>query len=146
MEGTMNRRRAVLTLIAACFSASALAQSTPGKAFRLAIKGYDPVAYFVEGRPVMGAASIAYDFDDARYLFSSAKNRELFVSNPERYTPQFAGLCTTGLSLGRRVEADPNMFIVRDGKLYVFMNANGREMAEKDPAIFAKARQAWSSN
>lgn len=142
----MNRRRAILTAIAACFSGPALAQSNPGKASRLAIKGYDPVSYFLEGRPVMGAASIAYDFDGARYLFASAKNRELFVSNPDRYTPQFAGLCTTGLSLGRKAEADPNMFIVREGKLYVFINATGREMAEKDPSIFAKAHLAWGRN
>jgi YHS domain-containing protein len=130
--------------MAACFSGAALAQSSAGNAPPLAIKGYDPVAYFVEGRPVKGMASIAYDFDGSRYFFSSAKNRALFAANPDRYAPQFAALCAAGLADGRIVESDPTAFVVRDGKLYLFQAAKGVERVVQDPSLLTKAHQAHS--
>jgi len=141
----MNRRHSLLTLVAACFSGAALAQSNPGNTPSLAIKGYDPVAYFVEGRPVKGTAAIAYDFDDSRYLFSSTKNRDLFAANPDRYAPQFTGLCAAGLADGRTVESDPAAFVVRDGKLYLFSGPKGVERVEKDPSLLTKAQQQYRS-
>jgi len=138
----MNRRRTILALIAVCFSGAALAQSNAGNAPPLAIKGYDPVAYFLEGRPVKGMASIAYDFDDGRYFFSSAKNRDLFSASPDRYAPQFAALCAAGLADGRTVESDPTAFVVRDGKLYLFQAAKGVERVLQDPSLLTKAHEA----
>ena len=138
----MNRRRVILALAAACFSAAALAQPKAGNPPALAIKGYDPVSYFVNGRPVKGVASIPHDYDGSRYLFSSAKNRDLFAATPDRYVPQFGGLCTAGLADGRIVESDPTAFLVRDGKLYLFSAARGVDRVEKDPSLLAKARQA----
>jgi len=137
----MNRRRVILALAAVCFGAAALAQPKAGNPPALAIKGYDPVSYFVNGSPVKGVASIAHDFDGSRYLFSSAKNRDLFAANPDRYVPQFGGLCSAGLADGRTVESDPTAFLVRDGKLYLFSAAKGVERVEKDPSLLAKARQ-----
>ena len=138
----MDRRRTLLALLAACFSGAALSQPNARTAPPLAIQGYDPVAYFVAGRPVKGLASIAYDFDDSRYFFSSAKNRDLFAASPDRYAPQFAALCAAGLADGRIVESDPTAFIVRDGKLYLFQAAKGVERARKDPSLLGKAQQA----
>ena len=115
-----------------CFSGTALAQAKIGKAPTVAIKGYDPVAYFEQGRPVKGVPSLAHDFDDRRYLFSSAKHRDLFAANPERYVPQFHGLCAAGLADGRIVEPDPTAFVVRDGKLYLFQGSKGVQRVEKD--------------
>ena len=89
--------------------------------------------------PAKGARTINYDFDEARYLFSNAKNKELFASSPERYAPQFAGLCATGLSMGMKTEADPGVWKIIDGKLYVFSSTEAREMAEKDPALLQKS-------
>ena len=138
----MNRRRTLLGILAACFSGAALSQPNARSAPPLAIKGYDPVAYFVAGRPVKGLASIAYDFDDSRYFFSSAKNRDLFAASPDRYAPQFAALCAAGLADGRVIESDPTAFIVRDGKLYLFQAAKGVERVRKDPSLLGKAQQA----
>jgi YHS domain-containing protein len=133
-------RKTILGLAAACFSSALFAQSPP-----VSLKGHDPVSYFTDGRPVKGSAGINYDFDDARYLFSSQKNRERFASSPERYTPQFAGLCATGLSMGMKAEADPSIWRIVDGKLYVFSNAQAREMVEKDPTLLAKSHQNWQA-
>lgn len=121
-------------MIASILTGGALAQS-------VAIKGYDPVAYFEPGHPTKGSDSISYDFDGARYLFSSRKNRELFAKDPERYAPQFSGLCTGNLAYGRRVEADPTAFVVRDGRLYLFQGQKGVERVRADPSLFAKAHQ-----
>jgi len=69
------------------------------------------------------------------------RNRELFAASPERYTPQFSGLCTTGLALGVKAEADPSVFKIVDGKLYVFSSTGAREKVDKDPSLLAKAQQ-----
>jgi YHS domain-containing protein len=133
-------KNAILALAAACLSSTLLAQSPP-----VSLKGHDPVAYFTEGRPVKGSAGINYDFDEARYLFSSQKNRERFASSPERYTPQFGGLCTTGLAMGMKAESDPSVFKIIDGKLYVFSSTQAREKVEKDPSLLAKSQQNWQA-
>lgn len=137
----MNALIRTLTLAAAlALPAPTLAQ---GKA--PALKGHDPVAYFIDGSPVKGTASIAYDFDDSRYHFSKPKHRELFAANPDRYTPQFAGLCTVGMSMGMKAEADPSVWKIIDGKLYVFSSVQAREKAEKDPSLLARAHQAYKA-
>jgi YHS domain-containing protein len=128
----------MLALAAACFSAPLLAQSPS-----VSLKGHDPVAYFTEGRPVKGSTAINYDFDDARYLFSSQKNRERFAASPDRYTPQYSGLCATGMAFGAKAQADPTVWKIVDGKLYVFSSAQAREKFEQDPSLHAKAQQNW---
>ncbi len=135
----MSYRQALLGILVLVFAIPVQAQSSPP----VALKGNDPVSYFNPGRPAKGASKISYDFDQSRYLFSSAKNKELFAANPDRYAPQFSGLCATGLSMGAKAEADPNVFLVKDGKLYVFSSVEARQMAEKDPMLLKKAQEAW---
>ena len=140
----MRLLKAILAVAVLGASGSVFAQSSPAKAPPVALKGNDPVSYFNPGTPAKGARSINYDFDDARYLFSSAKNKESFAANPDRYAPQFTGLCATGLSMGMKTEADPNVFLVRDGKLYVFSSTEARQMVEKDPSLLKKAHASWN--
>lgn len=128
--------RAIVALTGAFFAAALFAQSPP-----VSLKGHDPVSYFTEGRPVKGETAINHDYDDTRYLFASQRNRELFAASPERYMPQFAGLCTTGMALGVKAEADPSVFKIVDGKLYVFSSTAAREKVDKDPSLLAKAQQ-----
>ena len=131
-------KKLMLALAAACFSTALVAQSPS-----VSLKGHDPVAYFTEGRPVKGSTAINYDFDDARYLFSSQKNRERFASSPDRYTPQYGGLCTTGMALGMKAEADPTVWKIVDGKLHVFSSTQAREKFEKDASMLAKSQENW---
>jgi YHS domain-containing protein len=133
-------QKAIVALAAACLSSPLLAQSPP-----VSLKGHDPVSYFIEGRPVKGSARINYDFDEARYHFASAKNRERFASSPDRYTPQYSGLCATGLAHGVKAEADPTVWKIVDGRLYVFYSAQAREEFEKDSSLLAKSQQNWRS-
>lgn len=137
----MNTRRSTLQHFALALAlawlpgAASLAQDkTP------AIDGYDPVAYFTEKRPVQGKPTISHDWDERRYLFSSAKHRELFAANPDRYEPQFGGLCAAGVSAGKKNKADPTVWRIIDGKLYVFSKDQGTEEAFGNKVAVAKTK------
>jgi YHS domain-containing protein len=122
---------------------AALAQGVGGTTAAVSLKGYDVVAYFVEGRPVKGSPEFQKDWDGVAYRFSSGQHRTAFATNPDRYSPQFAGLCATGVSMGKKVEADPNVWKIVDGRLYVFSSAKAREMADKDPSLLTRSHEAW---
>ena len=128
----------VLALVA--FPAAASFAQTPPA---VALKGHDTVAYFTEKRPVIGTAQNGYEWDGSRYLFSSAKNREAFAANPDRYTPQFGGLCATGIGMGMKTAADPNVWKIVDGKLYVFSSVEAKQAVDKDPTLLTRSHQSW---
>jgi hypothetical protein len=86
----------------------------------LAIKGYDPVAYFTDGKPTPGQPQFEYEWDEHVWRFASAEHRDRFKADPVRYAPQFGNFCAMALSLGQIVIADPNNWLISDGKLYVF--------------------------
>jgi len=135
MRSGLSRRDAVgLAAVAAAYSfeiplRSAMAQGVP-----LAIKGYDPVAYFTDGRPVHGLPDIEYEWDDYRYRFSNAEHREIFKADPARYAPQFGNFCAMALSKGELVEADPENWLISDGKLYIFGKVVGPGLFQRDLA------------
>lgn len=108
-----------------------------------ALQGLDVVSYFKDGGPVRGQAAFGHDFDGARYLFSSAQNKAAFVANPDRYLPQFSGLCATGIALGKSFTGDPNTWKIVDGKLYLFHSAAVRAKGAADPATLSLAHQNW---
>jgi YHS domain-containing protein len=122
---------AAATLIACLAPGPVLAAETAGA--RLVLKGHDPVAYFTEHKPVKGSAKFAYEWDEGRYHFANAKHRDMFAGDPERYAPQFGGYCTGSMSRGVRNEGDPEGWVIKDGKLYVFGAAKFKAIAEADP-------------
>ena len=143
MRTSLSRRDAVgLVALAAAYPwATALPSAVP-EAISLAIKGYDPVAYFTDGKPTRGVPEIEYEWDSLRYRFSRAEHRELFKSDPVRYAPQFGNYCAMALSKGELVEADPENWLISDGKLYVFGKPVGPELFRKDlPGNVAKAKR-----
>ena len=123
--------------------AASFAQSNVPASPGVALKGRDTVSYFTEKRPVMGSPQNGYDWDGSRYLFSSAKNRDAFAANPDRYTPQFGGLCATGVGMGVKTAADPNVWKIVDGKLYVFSSIEAKQAVDKDPTLLTNSHRAW---
>jgi hypothetical protein len=101
---------------------------------RLAIRGYDPVSYFTPGRPERGVPEFEYEWDEQRYRFASAAHREMFKTDPVRYAPQFANFCAAALARGITVEANPEYWLVRDSKLYLFTLPAGPELFQRDYA------------
>lgn len=137
-------QRLVLAMAANALAAGmSLAQTPPPSEPRVALKGYDAVAYFSDNKAVKGAPAINYEWDDGRYQFSSAKNRQTFSADPDRYAPQFAGFCTAAMSKGRKAEADPEIFMVVNGKLYTFASLKAKEAALADPSLLARAAKNW---
>jgi len=108
----------------------------------LAIKGYDPVAYFTLGKATRGLPEIEFEWDEHRYRFSRPEHRDLFKADPLRYAPQFKNVCSMALALGKIVEADPESWLISDGRLYIFGGPAGQELFQKDLAEnIAKASQ-----
>ena len=99
-----------------------------------AIRGYDPVAYFKEGKPVRGSEEYSFTWKDANWLFSSKENLDSFSQNPEKYAPQYGGYCAYGLSEGHKAPTDPNAWTIIDGKLYFNYNLKVKEMWIKETA------------
>ena len=84
-----------------------------------AIEGYDPVAYFQEGKPVEGDSDYSYDWMDATWYFASSENRDRFAADPERYAPQYGGYCAWAVANGYAAKIDPEAWAVVDDKLYL---------------------------
>jgi YHS domain-containing protein len=109
-----------------------------------AIKGYDPVAYFVAGKAVKGDPKISFHWNDADWYFSSQENRIAFKSSPEKYAPQFGGYCAYGVSDNHKAPTDTEAWTIVDGKLYLNYNKDVRELWNKDrPACIKKANDLW---
>jgi hypothetical protein len=115
-------------------STVATARQSVARDMPLAIKGYDPVAYFTDGMPKRGLPDFEYQWDEHRYRFASAEHRDLFKADPVRYAPEFANYCAMSLAQGMIVEADPENWLISDGKLYIFGKSIGPELFEKDLA------------
>jgi YHS domain-containing protein len=125
--------------------ASSNAQNAAADTAKPALKGYDVVAYFNEHKPAKGSPDVHVDFDGMRYYFSTARNRAAFDADPDRFMPQFGGYCAMGVSKGKRFEADPTVFRIIDGKLYVFSGPKASDAVDQDPELLARARQAWEA-
>lgn len=110
----------------------------------LALRGYDPVAYFEDGKPTPGANAFSASFGGARYLFASEAHRAAFLADPQRYLPEFGGFCAVGTAFGEKVDTDPETGKVVNGKLYLNNSAKALQLFDSDQAgIIAKANTNW---
>lgn len=110
----------------------------------LALKGYDPVAYFTLGRPVKGDARLTFEWKGATWRFSTTEHRNAFVAEPERYAPSYGGYCAWAMSQGRLANIDPEAWKIVSGKLYLNYNDDIQKRWERDiPGFIAKADAAW---
>jgi YHS domain-containing protein len=100
----------------------------------LAVGGYDPVAYFTDNRPIKGDSRFATEYKGAQWHFASAANRDRFMAEPQRYAPQYGGYCAWAVSEGGTASADPRLWKIVDGKLYLNYDADVQKKWEKDIA------------
>lgn len=128
----LSRRNAIrLALLAAACPLTASIPSAASEKLPLAIKGYDPVAYFTVGKPTPGLPAIELEWEGRRYHFASLEHRDLFKSDPARYAPQFETWCAMALSLGQLIESNPENWLISNEKLYLFGSP-----APKGPVLF----------
>jgi len=97
-----------------------------------AIRGYDPVAYFTDGKPVEGKEEFVYNWSNANWYFSSRQHLDLFKANPVKYAPQYGGYCAYGLSRGYKASTVPEAWTIDKGKLYLNYSLSVRNDWDKN--------------
>jgi hypothetical protein len=130
--GTMIPRRfggillvAALMVIAAAIAGAGQQTLLAVDSNHIAIKGYDPVAYFTDRKAVKGDSRFEYVYDDAKWQFANAAHRDMFVADPDHYMPQYGGFCSACVAmklcagLTNLAPADPEAWTIVDGKLYM---------------------------
>ncbi len=115
----------------------------------IAIKGYDPIAYFISNKAIEGNKSIATTIEGVTYYFSSQKNKELFIKDPKKFEPQYGGWCAYAMgAINSKVEIDPETFKIIDGKLYLFYhtwtNNTLTKWNEDERNLKTKADKNWN--
>jgi YHS domain-containing protein len=109
-----------------------------------ALRGYDPVAYFKESRPVEGKKEFSYTWNGADWFFFSQQNMEDFKANPEKFAPQYGGYCAYGMSKGYKAPTDPQAWTIVGDKLYLNYNKDVQQTWNKSQQDFIeKADKNW---
>lgn len=111
---------------------------------KVAIKGYDPVAYFTIKRPIKGSKEFELEWLAATWRFSSEEHRTLFSENPAKYAPQYGGFCADGIAYGETTaNIDPAAWRIIDGKLYLNYDEGAAVELEEVPGQLEKAAANW---
>ncbi len=138
-----NTVSALLALSALTIASSLLPRLSADEASRkthnllgesVGLVGYDPVSYFPEGggKPAKGLISISVEHEGVTYRFATEAHKAAFLKGPAKYVPAFGGWCTWAVGeLGKRVDVDPESFVVKNGRLLVFY---------RDPALDTRAK------
>lgn len=138
--------RTLLMMILLTGSAQAADRVNTSFFGNVAIKGYDPVAYFTQNAPVKGDKQYTYEWMDANWQFASQENLETFKADPEAYAPQYGGYCAWAVANNKLANIDPEQFTIYNDKLYLNYNADVAKKwrADKDSFI-TQANANWPS-
>jgi len=110
----------------------------------VAVKGYDPVAYFTTGSPQKGSDDFTFPWRGVTWKFVSAENRAAFIQAPEHYAPQYGGYCSFAVSRGTIADIDPGSWAVVGDRLYLNNNPFAHQLWSEDrPGNIAAADQNW---
>ncbi len=115
----------------------------------IALQGYSPVSYLDLGLAQRGLKQYKSTHNQVNYYFTSEKQKKAFDKEPEKYLPQYGGYCAFGIYAGAKFRPDPNKFITKDGKYFLYLNnleldAKQLWLGEKDhERLVAKANSNW---
>lgn len=130
------------TTVAAAGDREARHQNIDGTGY--AIHGYDPVAYFLDGKAVKGSKKFVATYKGANYAFVSEKNRQSFRQDPENFAPQYGGYCAYGIVHGSKSAIDPHVWKIVEGRLYFMINPGTMSIWKKREKLHIKiANGAW---
>ena len=123
------------------FGSKAAAQSPSGD---VAIRGYDTVAYFRDGKALKGVETYTYRWHNLTWYFLTRENRDLFATSPSKYAPQYDGYCAWAMTEKRKAITDPEVWKIVEGKLYLNCSMEAYEKWSKDiPGNIKKADTNW---
>ncbi|GAB4248640.1 MAG: YHS domain-containing (seleno)protein [Ekhidna sp.] len=137
----------MLLMMAAVFAQDKKANNIDNS--NIALQGYSPVSYLDLGIAQKGLKQYKSEHEKVVYYFTSEEQKKAFDSNPKKYLPQYGGYCAFGVYAGAKFRPDPNKFIVKDGKYFLYLynlelDAQQLWLAEKDHyALVKKADQNW---
>ena len=135
-----------LTAGAAVVPAAAAGPDVNATITGLALRGYDPVAYFTDGKPLPGDYKITARYNGATYRFASQEHKNLFEADPVKYLPQYGGFCAFGAAQGLKVDGDPSVWKIVDGKLYLNLAPPVYDRWSADiPGYVKSANDNWPS-
>jgi YHS domain-containing protein len=110
----------------------------------VAIDGYDPVAYFTDGKPVEGSKRYSFDWQGATWRFASSEHRDRFAKDPAKYAPQYGGYCAYAVANNTTADIDPAAWTIRGDKLYLNYDADIQKKWLADPdGYISKADANW---
>ena len=135
---------AALLMLASTSASAAIDAIYTGFFSNEALRGYDTVAYFTQGMPVEGSDDFTTQYMGAEWKFSSQEHLDLFLADPEMYAPQYGGYCAWAMSNGDTASAEPDLWTIHEGKLYLNYSrrVNERWLANKEEFI-QKADVEW---
>jgi len=108
------------------------------------VGGYDPVAYFTDGRAVRGSTQHRIVHQGYEYRFASAEHLAAFRANPTRYLPQYGGYCAWAVSQNYTAHGNPLNWRIVDGRLYLNYNDEIQRRWERDiPGFIRAANVNW---
>jgi enamine deaminase RidA (YjgF/YER057c/UK114 family)/YHS domain-containing protein len=135
--------------IAGLFFATALVPTARSEEPKLSISGYDPVAYFTDGKPVRGNSEFEFLWHKLRWRFASDAHRQSFAKDPDRYTPQYDGYCAMGMAdeeAAHKDTVDPEAWAIVEGRLYLTHMRQAMEDWRQNPAQYIKqANENWAT-
>jgi hypothetical protein len=112
----------------------------------LAINGFDPVAYFIDHKAMLGTGDFEYMYGGAVWRFHNAGNQGAFAAEPELYMPRFGGYDPVGVARGVAVPGDPRLWLMRGNELYLFYTQEARDTFMDDSeGIASLAERNWPS-
>jgi enamine deaminase RidA (YjgF/YER057c/UK114 family) len=147
-KACFSRLKPTATLVA-LLSASVFVSVARSEEPKLSISGYDPVAYFTDAKPVQGKPEFEQLWHRLHWRFATAEHRDLFVSSPDRYAPQYDGYCAMGVSgddAAHKDTVDPEAWAIVDGKLYLTHNHYWLEVwREQSDEYIQRADVDWQT-
>jgi len=124
-----------LLLCAPCFWLTSDAQSVKYcSSENVAIKGYDPVAYFIQNQAMEGTDQFTTEWSGSKWKFISQANLDRFKKDPSKYAPQYGGYCAYGCSENHKSATDPKAFTIINDKLYLNYNLKVKQIWLQDTA------------
>jgi len=132
-----NRTKGFLLAIIFSYAFLSCAKSSPISPVNVtpdgvAIKGYDPVAYFTDSRPIRGMPELKYLWKSAEWRFAGTEHLEMFKKDPDKYAPRYGGYCAYAVSQGKTADIDPEAWTIYEGRLYLNLDKDVQKLWEKN--------------
>jgi hypothetical protein len=111
----------------------------------VALFGYDPVAYHLDGQARQGLSEFEVALNDRIWRFTSAANKAAFEADPAAYVPLFGGHDGASVSDGILIKGDPQLFVIAGGQVVLFRDEANRARFAGEQMVRQKARESWPS-